>query len=109
MKSQLFGMSNVFWKDPNLYLTLLLIYFHLLLQREKLRNCRGINQWTTGLKLLCTMFSYCEVKRDREGLDRADRQNMYGCSIAVKALLDINQPTRSRVLYGEVLVLFYLS
>jgi hypothetical protein len=33
----------------------------------------------------------CEVKRGGEGLDTADRQNMHSCSVAVRALLRIEQ------------------
>ena len=36
-------------------------------------------------------FLMCEVKCGREGLDIADRQNMHSCSVAVRAILRIEQ------------------
>ena len=33
----------------------------------------------------------CEAKCDREGLDIADSQKMHSCSVAVRALLRVEQ------------------
>ena len=40
---------------------------------------------------LCFPFLMCEVKCGNEGLDYADRQNIHSCSVAVKALLKLEQ------------------
>ena len=60
---------------------------------------------------LCFPFLMFEVKCGNEGLDYADRQNMHSCSVAVKALLKLEQKAdqyredkKFESLLGEILV-----
>ena len=58
---------------------------------EKLKRYNSVNNWTQLTMHMLFPFLMCEVKCVREGLDIADRQNMHSCSVAVRALLRIEQ------------------
>ena len=58
---------------------------------EKLDCYSTSNNWTKFTELMYFPFLMCEVKCGRDGLDTADRQNMHTSSIAIKAILQIEQ------------------
>lgn len=58
---------------------------------EKLKRYTSVNNWAQVTLQMWFPFLMCEVKCGREGLDVADRQNMHSCSVAVRALLRIEQ------------------
>ncbi|KAI9682697.1 MAG: hypothetical protein M1829_006684 [Trizodia sp. TS-e1964] len=58
---------------------------------EKLTNYTSYENLTKPTDYLCFPFLMCEVKCGNEGLDYPDRQNMHSCSVAVKALLKLEQ------------------
>jgi hypothetical protein len=58
---------------------------------DKLKRYTSVNNWTQVTLQMFLPFLMCEVKCGREGLDIADRQNMHSCSVAVRALLRIEQ------------------
>ena len=60
-------------------------------ENEKLTNYTSFENLTRPTDDLCFPFLMCEVKCGNEGLDYADRQNMHSCSVAVKALLKLEQ------------------
>ena len=60
-------------------------------ENEKLTNYTSIENLTRPTAELCFPFLMCEVHCGNEGLDWADRQNMHSCSVAVKALLKLEQ------------------
>ena len=60
-------------------------------ENEKLTNYTSFENLTRPTDELCFPFLMCEVKCGNEGLDWADRQNMHSCSVAVKALLKLEQ------------------
>ena len=60
-------------------------------ENSKLTNYTSFDNLTRPTEDLCFPFLMCEVKCGNEGLDYADRQNMHSCSVAVKALLKIEQ------------------
>ena len=60
-------------------------------ENEKLTNYTSFENLTRPTDDLCFPFLMCEVKCGNEGLDYADRQNMHSCSMAVKALLKLEQ------------------
>ncbi|KAI9888843.1 MAG: hypothetical protein M1814_006246 [Vezdaea aestivalis] len=57
----------------------------------KLKSYNSVDNWTMFTENMYFPFFMCEVKCGREGLDTADRQNMHSCSVAVRALLRIEQ------------------
>ena len=79
---------------------------------EKLKRYTSVNNWTHVTPQMLFPFLMCEVKCGREGLDVADRQNMHSCSVAVRALLRIEQEAdkyrqekkKAESLSGQVLV-----
>jgi hypothetical protein len=60
-------------------------------ENQKLTNYTSFENLTRPTDELCFPFLMCEVKCGNEGLDYADRQNMHSCSVAVKALLKLEQ------------------
>ena len=58
---------------------------------DKLKRYTSVDNWTQVTTQMFFPFLMCEVKCGREGLDIADRQNMHSCSVAVRALLRIEQ------------------
>ena len=60
-------------------------------ENQKLTNYTSYDNLTRPTDELCFPFLMCEVKCGNEGLDYADRQNMHSCSLAVKALLKLEQ------------------
>lgn len=60
-------------------------------ENEKLTNYTSFENLTRPTDELCFPFLMCEVKCGNEALDYADRQNMHSCSVAVKALLKLEQ------------------
>ncbi|KAI4154068.1 MAG: hypothetical protein LQ340_001923 [Diploschistes diacapsis] len=58
---------------------------------EKLTNYTSVENLTRPTNEMCFPFLMCEVKCGDKGLDYADRQNMHSCSVAVKALLKLEQ------------------
>ncbi|MCJ1386672.1 hypothetical protein MMC17_009798 [Xylographa soralifera] len=60
-------------------------------ENAKLTNYTSFENLTRPTDELCFPFLMCEVKCGNEGLDFADRQNMHSCSVAVKALLKLEQ------------------
>lgn len=58
---------------------------------DKLKRYTSVDNWTQVTVNMYFPFLMCEVKCGREGLDAADRQNMQSCSVAVRALLRIEQ------------------
>ena len=60
-------------------------------ENEKLTNYTSFENLTRPTDELCFPFLMCEVKCGNEGLDWADRQNVHSCSVAVKALLKLEQ------------------
>ncbi len=60
-------------------------------ENEKLTNYTSFENLTRPTDDLCFPFLMCEVKCGNEALDYADRQNMHSCSVAVKALLKLEQ------------------
>lgn len=58
---------------------------------EKLNNYSSIENLTRPTDELFFPFLMCEAKCGNEALDWADRQNMHSCSVAVKALLKLEQ------------------
>lgn len=62
-------------------------------ENEKLTNYTSFENLTRSISEMCFPFLMCEVKCDDKKLDYADRQNMHSCSVAVKALLKIEQKT----------------
>ena len=60
-------------------------------ENEKLTNYTSFENLTRPTDEMCFPFLMCEVKCGNRGLDYADRQNMHSCSVAVKALLKLEQ------------------
>ena len=60
-------------------------------ENEKLTNYTSFENLTRPTNEMCFPFLMCEVKCGNMGLDYADRQNMHSCSVAVKALLKLEQ------------------
>ena len=60
-------------------------------ENQKLTNYTSLDNLTRPTDELSFPFLMCEVKCGNEGLDYADRQNMHSCSVAVKALLKLEQ------------------
>ena len=60
-------------------------------ENQKLTNYTSFENLTRPTENLCFPFFMCEVKCGNEALDYADRQNMHSCSVAVKALLKLEQ------------------
>ncbi|KAL9118737.1 MAG: hypothetical protein Q9187_004713, partial [Circinaria calcarea] len=60
-------------------------------ENEKLTNYTSFENLTRSTNEMCFPFLMCEVKCGDKGLDYADRQNMHSCSVAVKALLKLEQ------------------
>ena len=60
-------------------------------ETRKLTNYTSFDNLTRPTEDMCFPFLMCEVKCGNEALDYADRQNMHSCSVAVKALLKIEQ------------------
>ncbi len=60
-------------------------------ENEKLTNYTSFENLTRPTDEMCFPFLMCEVKCGDRGLDYADRQNMHSCSVAVKALLKLEQ------------------
>jgi hypothetical protein len=58
---------------------------------DKLKSYNSVDNWTQVTLQMFFPFLMCEVKCGREGLDMADRQNMHSSSVAVRALLRIEQ------------------
>ena len=78
---------------------------------DKLKRYTSVDNWTQFTSHMYFPFLMCEVKSGREGLNAADRQNMHSCSVAVRALLRIEQEAdkyrsgeKLRSLLGQVLV-----
>ena len=77
-------------------------------ENQKLTNHTSFENLTRPTEDMCFQFLICEAKR---GLDYAERQNMHSCSIAVKALLKLEQKAdqyrvdkRFGSLLGKILV-----
>jgi hypothetical protein len=60
-------------------------------ENQKLTNYTSFDNLTRPTDELSFPFLMCEVKCGNERLDYADRQNMHSCSVAVKALLKLEQ------------------
>jgi len=60
-------------------------------ENEKLTNYTSFENLTRPTDEMCFPFLMCEIKCGNRGLDYADRQNMHSCSVAVKALLKLEQ------------------
>jgi len=60
-------------------------------ENEKLTNYTSFENLTRPTNEMCFPFLMCEVECGDKGLDYADRQNMHSCSVAVKALLKLEQ------------------
>lgn len=80
-------------------------------ENKKIMNYTSFDNLTRPTDELCFPFLMCEVKCGNEGLDWADRQNMHSCSVAVKALLKLEQKadqyredTQFESLLGRILV-----
>ena len=80
-------------------------------ENKKIINYTSFENLTRPTDELCFPFLMCEVKCGNEGLDWADRQNMHSCSVAVKALLKLEQKadqyredTQFESLLGRILV-----
>ncbi|KAI9777081.1 MAG: hypothetical protein M1816_004919 [Peltula sp. TS41687] len=58
---------------------------------EKLKRYTSVDNWTQVTTQMFFPFLMCEVKCGRESLDMADRQNMHSCSVAVRAILRLEQ------------------
>lgn len=58
---------------------------------EKMRRYSSVDNWTQMTTHMFFPFFMGEVKCGRESLNIADRQNMHSCSVAVRALLRIEQ------------------
>lgn len=58
---------------------------------DKLNNYTAIDNWTRFTTEMYFPFLMYEVKCGRDGLDTADRQNMHSCSVALRALLRIEE------------------
>ena len=78
---------------------------------EKLKRYSSVNNWIQVTSDMFFPFIMCEAKCGREGLDIADRQNMHSCSVAVRALLRIEQEAdkyrskkKMNSLNGQVLI-----
>ncbi|KAL9100349.1 MAG: hypothetical protein Q9163_004262, partial [Psora crenata] len=78
---------------------------------EKLDRYTSVDNWTRVTPHMFFPFLMCEVKCGRDGLDMADRQNMHSCSVAVRAILRIEQEAdkyrqdkKIESLNGQVLV-----
>ena len=78
---------------------------------DKLKRYTSVYNWTQVTMHMLFPFLICEVKCGREGLDIVDRQNMHSCSVAVRALLRIEQEAdkyrpekKIESLNGQVLV-----
>jgi hypothetical protein len=60
-------------------------------ENQKLISYTSVDNLTRSTDELSFPFLMCEVKCGNEGLDYADRQNMHSCSVAIKALLKLEQ------------------
>ena len=76
---------------------------------DKLQRYTSVDSWTQVTTTMYFPFLTCEVECGN--LDMADRQNMHSCSVAVRALLRIEQEadkyrpeTKTDRLEGQVLV-----
>ena len=58
---------------------------------NKMKNYTSVDNWTMFTRDMYLPFLMCEVKCGRDGLNKADRQNMHSSSVAVRALLRIEQ------------------
>lgn len=58
---------------------------------DKLNSYTTVDNWTKFTEDMYFPFLMCEVKCSEEGLGGADCQNMHSCSVAVRALLRIEQ------------------
>ena len=58
---------------------------------DKMKRYTSVDNWTQVTTQMFFPFLMCEVKCGGVGLDIADRQNMHSCSVAVRALLRIEQ------------------
>lgn len=58
---------------------------------EKLKRYTSVDNWTQITMHMFFPFLMGEVKCGKESLNIADRQNMHSCSVAVRALLRIEQ------------------
>ena len=58
---------------------------------DKLQRYKSVDNWTQFTGSMYFPFLMIETKCGREGLDVADRQNMHSCSVAVRAILRIEQ------------------
>ncbi|MCJ1462015.1 hypothetical protein MMC07_000615 [Pseudocyphellaria aurata] len=57
----------------------------------KMNMYATVDNWTRTTTHMYFSFLMCEVKSGEQGLDIADRQNMHSCSVAVRAILRIQQ------------------
>ncbi len=57
----------------------------------KLKMYASVDNWAQVTPQMFFPFLMCEVKCGREGLNMADRQNMHSCSVAVRAVLRLEQ------------------
>lgn len=78
---------------------------------KKLKNYSSVDNWAQMTAHMFFPFLMCEIKCGNQGLDIADRQNMHSCSVAVRALLRIEQeadryrsPPKMNDLVWEVVV-----
>lgn len=78
---------------------------------DKLNNYTASDNWTRFTGEMYFPFLMCEVKCGKEGLDVADRQNMHSSSVALRAILRIEQEAdkyrpgkRLASLNGQILV-----
>lgn len=58
---------------------------------DKLKRYTSVDNWTQVTMQMFFPFLMCEVKCGSQGLDIADRQNMHSCSVAVRALVRLEQ------------------
>ena len=82
---------------------------------DKLDRYTSVDNWTKFTGNMYFPLVMLQTKCGRDGLDEADRQNMHSCSVAVRALLRIEQEAdryreekKFKALSGKILV-FSLS
>lgn len=80
-------------------------------ETDKLSSYKAVDNWARFTEDMYFPFLMCEVKSGKEDLDRADRQNMHSSSVAVRALLRLEQEAdkyrsdkRLAHLSGQILV-----
>jgi len=78
---------------------------------NKMKIYTSVDNWTMFTADMYLPFLLCEVKCGRDGLNHADRQNMHSSSVAVRALLRIEQEAdkyrqekQFETLEGQILV-----